>query len=187
MSVKDKYSKSRATKKSSSIGVNISAKQQKKVAKTIKKSPLLTLAIIFLIVGAVGGFFAYKTLSLFAMNTFTINGVASAENDYVIVDLMEIKSSYLQANPTAKMEDVYASITLHDNSVNCKFFGMDKTDTITIKYFYREDISHDAKQVEGIDVKTPGVYYVEYTSSFFAFKNSTLIRTIIVTEVENDG
>lgn len=188
MAVKDSYSRSRATKKKTSINTTVKSNNKvKKATKFIKKSPLLMLAFVFLIIGVASGFFAYKILSPFKMNTFTINGIASAENDYVIIDLLEIKENYLSENPQAKMEEIYNSIILKDNLVTCKFLGMDKTESISIAYFYREDISHDVKEVEGIDVKIPGVYYVEYTSSFFAFKNTTLIRTIIVTEVENDG
>jgi len=145
------------------------------------------LAVIFLIIGAVGGFFAYKNLSSFSMNYYKVNGVASAENDYVIIDMLEIKENYLKINPSAEMEEIYNSINLEDSSVICKFFGIDKSDSVSVKYLYREDISHDTKEVNKVDVRVPGVYYVEYTSSFFAFKNVTLIRTIIVTEVENDG
>jgi len=188
MAVKDSYSRSRATKKKTSINTTVKSNNKaKKATKFIKKSPLLMLAFVFLIIGVASGFFAYKILSPFKMNTFTINGIASAENDYVIIDLLEIKENYLSENPQAKMEDVFASIKLEDNSVTCKFFGIDKSNTVSVNYFCREDISHHITEVEGLDVKTPGVYYVEYTSSFFAFKNTTLIRTIIVTEVENDG
>ena len=189
MAVKNSYSKARATKKTSSINLktNINKKDQNKAIKSIKKSPILILALVFLLLGAVGGFFAYKMLSTFELNTFVVNGVASAENDYIVVDLSEIKEDYFQSNSDKTIEDFYASISLKDNTVSCKFFGIDKSDTIVTKYYYREDISHDAVEVNKIDLETAGVYYIEYTSSFFAFKNSTLIRTIIVTEVENDG
>jgi len=189
MSVKKEYSNARATKKTKTISTTstVSKRTQKKAINTIKKSPILIVASLCLIIGLAGGFFAYKMLSSFSMNEFKINGVASAENDYIIVDLQEIKNNYLQANPTAIMDDVYASISLEDQSVTCKFFGVDLTSSVTTKYYYRVDISHDIEETTKIDVKTAGVYYVEYTSSFFAFKNSKLVRTIIVTGVENDG
>ena len=189
MAVKDSYSRARATKKTSSVKVtnNLSKREQKKVVKSFKNSPILIIAVLFLIVGAIGGFFAFKMLSPFEMNTFTINGVASAENDYVIVDVSSIKEEYLKTNSEATMSEIYASILLKDNLVECKFFGKDISDTVSIKYYYREDISHNTVETTNVDVETAGVYYIEYTSFHFAFKNKTLIRTIIITGVENDG
>lgn len=188
MSVKDSYSRARATKKSSSVkSATISKRSQKKAINTIKKSPTLIIAVLFLIIGIAGGFFAYNALSAYEMNNFLVNGVVGNEVDYVIIDMSVIKEDVLQTNADATMEDVYSSISLEDKSVTCKFFGIDLTETISTKYYYREDISHNTQEVTKIDVTTAGVYYIEYTSSHFAFKNKTLIRTIVVTEVENDG
>ena len=188
MAIKDEYSRARATKKSTTIKTTtISKRNQKKAISTIKKSPILIIAVLFLIIGAAGGFFAYKMLSGFEMNAFLVNNVASAEADYVIVDISEIKEEVLETNADATLEEIYASISLEDKSVNCKFFGIDVGNTVSTKYYYREDISHDTQVIDKIDVTVAGVYYIEYTSSFFAFKNKTLIRTIIITEVENDG
>lgn len=189
MPVKDGYSRARATKKSSSVelNTNISKRNQKKAVNAIKKSPILIVAVLFLIIGIAGGFFAYKMLSSFEMNTYLVNGVASSEKDYVVVDVSAIKESVLSTDAEATMEEIFSSISLEDNSVTCKFFGIDISDSVSTKYYYREDISHDTQEVTKIDVTTAGVYYIEYTSSFFAFKNKTLIRTIVITEVENDG
>lgn len=191
MAVKDSYSKARATKSSKEFsagnGSNLSKRQQNKIKKTILKSPVLVISILFLIVGAVGGFFAFKFLSPFEMKGFKVNGVVSAENDYVIIDMSNLKEQYMLANTDAEMEDFYASISIEDLGFECKFFGVDMSKTVTKKYCYREDISHETQEVSEIDLETPGVYYIEYTSSHFAFKNKTLIRTIIVTGVENDG
>ena len=189
MAVKDNYSRARATKKSSSVQVNtnVSKRSSKKAVNTIKKSPILMLVFICLIIGVAGGFLAFKTFSTFEMNTFIINGVASAEVDYIVIDMTKIKEEFLKIDEDATMDEIYTSISLKDNLTTCKFFGADITDTVKIKYYYREDISQDAQETDKIDVKTPGVYYIEYTSSHFAFKNKTLIRTIIVTGVENNG
>jgi len=188
MAVKDSYSRARATKKTTSINnTTVSKRNQKKVLTTIKKSPILIVAVLFLIIGIAGGFFAYKSLSFFEMNTYLVNGVASEEIDYIIVDVSTIKEEALNTNANVTMDQIYSSINLEDKHVKCKFFGVDVSDSVSTKYYYREDISHDVKEVNSIDVTTAGVYYIEYTSNFFAFKNKTLIRTIIVTEVENDG
>ena len=188
MAIKDSYSRARATKKSTTIKTTtISKRNQKKAISTIKKSPILIVAVLFLAIGIVGGFFAYKMLSSFEMNNFLVNGIASTEADYIIVDVSEIKENVLQTNANATMEEIYSSINLEDKSVTCKFFGIDIKNTVSTKYYYREDISHDTQVIDKIDVTVAGVYYIEYTSSFFAFKNKTLIRTIVITEVENDG
>ena len=188
MAVKDGYSRARATKKTITKSTsNLSNKSTKKAMKAIKKSPILIVAVLFLIVGVAGGFFAFKMLSLFEMNSYFVNGVESAEKDYVIVDVSAIKESFLLNNPDATMDEIYAAINLEDKSVSCKFFGLDIVDTVTTKYYYREDISHNTTEVEKVDIEKPGVYYIEYTSSHFAYKNKILIRTIIITEVENDG
>ena len=189
MAVKDSYSRARATKKSSSVELttNISKRNKKKAINAIKKSPFLIVAVLFLIIGIAGGFFAYKMLSSFEMNSYLVNSVASREKDYIVIDISEIKESVLSTDADATMEEAFALINLEDKSVTCKSFGIDMSNSVSIKYYYREDISHDTQEVTKIDVTVAGVYYIEYTSSFFAFKNKTLIRTIIVTGVENDG
>lgn len=191
MAVKDSYSKARATKSSkefsSNKGSNLSKRQQNKVKKTILKSPVLIVSLLFLIIGVAGGFYAFKFLSPFEMKGYKVNGVACAENDYVVIEMQELKDDYFAKNSQAEMEDFYASISIEDLGFECKFFGVDMSNTVKTKCYYREDISHSAVETDKIDIETPGVYYIEYTSSHFAFKNKTLIRTIIVTGVENDG
>ena len=76
-------------------------------------------------------------------------------------------------------------IVLDDEGVTCKIFGIDLSKSVSVKYFYREDITKDATEVENINLDVAGVYYIEYTSSNFLYKNTTLIRTVIVSEVEN--
>ena len=112
MTTKNSYSRARATKKSSSvnIGSNLNKKQQKKVVSSIKKSPIFGVAVLFLIIGLVSGFFAFKMLSPFSMDEFLINGVKSEQNDYVIVDMSAIKDEYIKNNPQAGIDEVYASI-----------------------------------------------------------------------------
>lgn len=190
MAVDDRWAAARAAKERKRLdtsNINISKRQKNKAIKTVKKSPVLIVIAIALIIGLLGGFFSFMLLSPFEMNDFMVNGVASSEKDYVIVDMLDIKGDYLVENPDASMEEIYSSVKLKDEGFECKFFGIDVSDTVTKKYYYREDISHDQEEVADIDIQTAGVYYIEYTSSHFAFKNKVLIRTIIVTEVENDG
>lgn len=186
----DRWAAARAAKERKRLdtsNINISKRQKNKAIKSVKKSPILIVMIISLIIGIVGGFFAFTYLSPFEMNEYKVNGLASVEKDYVIIDMLDIKEKYLEEHPSASMEEVYSSVNLKDEGFTCKFFGIDVSDGVTTKYYYREDISHDHKEVAGIDLQTAGVYYIEYTSNHFAFKDKVLIRTIIVTEVEQDG
>lgn len=68
----------------------------------------------------------------------------------------------------------------HEPGVKCVSFGRDVTDTVSIKYYYREDLSHDAVIVTGIDTNVPGCYYVVYTSSTLQYKTVQHVRNVIV-------
>ena len=189
MAVKDGYTKARAVKKSTSQtrNININNKEKNQFKKQVKRQPIIVVILIALIVGALGGYFAYAILSPFELSAYTVNGVASDENDYIIIDMSQIKENILNKNPDTTDDEIFVSVVLNDEGVVCKFFGKDVSDTVKVEYFYREDISHDVATTDKIDVSVAGVYYIKYTSSHFAFKNTTLIRTIIVTGVENDG
>ena len=185
------YSNARARKKSSSGSLgyedSISKSDAKKVYKKVKKSPILIIGILFLIIGGVIGYFAFSYLSVFEMNFYTVNGVASQETDYVVIDMSKIRDELLIENPEIRIDQVFQSVELNDKGVTCKLFGFDISKSVSLKYYYREDISHDTESVEEIDLSVAGVYYIEYTSSNFFFKNVKLIRTIVVTGVEDNG
>ncbi len=167
--------------------VNISKTQTKKITKNIKKSPILIIIIFALIIGAVAGYFSFTYLSDFSMLSYSVNGEVSKEVDYVEIDITAYKEQLESQGIQKTMNEIYESYEIVDEGVTCKFFGVDVSNTITTKYYYREDISYEAEEVSKIDIRTAGVYYIEYTSSHFAFKNTKLIRTIVVMEVENDG
>lgn len=195
MAVDSRYDKARAYKSTSSrVEVDTSSfnsRKTKKYTKKVMKSPLLLIIAITAIIGILGGFFLTKALSKFEMNKYYVGGVAASENDYVVIDVSAHKENLEavagESNTELTMEQVYSTLGIEDKGVDIKFFGMDISDTVKTRYYYREDITFDPQEVNGIDVKTPGVYYIEYTSSHFAYKNVTLIRTIIVTGVEVDG
>ena len=189
MPVEDRWAAARAAKERKRLegDINLSKRQKRKAVNTVKKSPVLIIIVIALIIGALAGFFGFTFLSPFDMKDFYVNNIKSSEKDYVVVDMLDLKEDYVLANPDKDMESFYASINLKDDGFVCKFFGFDISNTVKTKYYYREDISNDPVETDKIDVTTAGVYYIEYTSSHFVFKNKTLIRTIIVTEVENDG
>lgn len=190
------YDKARAQKMKSSSGWSystdgVSKKTKNKVKKSLKKSPLLIIIAIAFIFGAVGGFFAFKYTSSFQMNDYFVNGTRSVEVDYVTVEVSEHKDLTLQeceqSGTAFSMDLVYSTLDLVDKGATAKFFGMDVSNTIKIRVLYREDITFDPVVVEKIDVAKPGVYYIEYTSTHFAFKNTSLIRTVVVKGVEVDG
>ena len=189
----DKYSRARATRqdntnKDREYAGYMSKRTTKKVFNKIKKSALLVVVVITLLIGVAGGYLLNKYTSSFDMLGFKINGVESAEIDYVVVDVSQIRENLESTQPDpVTMEDVYDAVNLEDGGVVCKFLGLDISSTIEKSYYYREDISHEAKEVVNIDVETPGVYYIVYNSTHFAFKNTTLIRTVVVTGVEVDG
>lgn len=166
------YSKARAKKKvnkSIEYDEGLSKSEKKKISNKVKKSPILLIALAFLVLGAVGGYFAFEYLSAFEMNAYKVNGVASQETDYVVVERGNFDGE----------------IQIEDGGVTCKIFGIDVSSSVSVKYYYREDITQDAKEIDKVNVEVPGVYYIEYTSSNFLYKSTTLIRTIVVTEVEN--
>lgn len=187
------YDKARAYKSSSVNKSDIDAgsfntRKTKKYAKKIWKSPLLLIIAITTIVGLVGGFFLTKFTSKFEMNKFYVAGVEVGEVDYVEVDVSAHKEALEQtAGGSVTTEQVYATLGLTDKGVTIKFLGMDISNTLQTRYLYREDITHDVQEVDKIDVSVAGVYYIEYTSSHFAYKKVSLVRTIIVTGVEVDG
>ena len=186
-----RYEQARAVKKSnrSEANVNIKSSSVKRGYKKIKKSPLLIVIAVFLCLGIVAGFFVSRETCSFYMNDYKVNGVSSVEADYVYVDMTMHKQQLIASlgAESFTMGQVYSTLDLKDGGVTAKFLGMDISDSVTVKYYYREDISHEMVAVSSIDVQTAGVYYIEYTTSHFAYKNVKLIRTIIITEVEVDG
>lgn len=184
----EKYSNARARKSRKNIEVGeISNRDKKKIQKVIKKSSILVVSLLFLIIGLVGGYFAFSYLSHFEMNSFVVNGKASEEVDYVTIDTSAIKEELEKDGTSVTIEKLFSSIKMEDKGVKCSVFGIDLSNTVSTKYYYREDISFDAMEVDKIDLQTAGVYYVEYTSSHFLYKSKKLIRTIVVTGVEIDG
>lgn len=165
-----------------------SSKSAAKAVKKIKKSPIAVLLIIFLIAGAVVGFVVANQTTYFTFNAYTVDGVASDEADYVVIDLTEKKLEFEETLGRAlTVQEVADSIKIEDGGIEICFLGKFVADTVLSKIYYREDLSHDECEVSEIDLTVAGTYYVEYVSSHFAFKNTKLIRTIFVTGVEENG
>ena len=64
--------------------------------------------------------------------------------------------------------------------VKCVAFGQDATDSVSIKYLYRENIYHDTEEVKMVNPEVVGIYYVVYTSNNFKYRTVQLIRNVIV-------
>ena len=197
MSGWDSYNKSRAVKKqqeTKSIDTDVLSKRQKRKIKTkIKNSTILLIVAITLVIGVATGFLLQKFTSSFVMNNFYVNGVVSEEKDYVFIDLTQVKEKLentkaLSGDDTpVTITEVSSSVKLEDEGASLKFFGINKNKAIKTRILYREDISHDVVEVSKIDLNVAGVYYIEYSTTHFSYKNVKLIRTVVVTGVEIDG
>lgn len=182
------YNKSRATKvaKTSEISAP-DVKVNKRTIKKLKKYPVIIAVIAFLLIGAVAGYILAPKFNRFELGAFTVNGAAQ-ENDYVEIDLTEVKDK-LSASSSSEitMDDIIGAVTLSDGGAKATFLGKSVDNTIIRTFYYREDGSKPYVKVDGLDLSKAGIYYEEFTSSHFAFRSSRLIRTIIVTGVEQDG
>ncbi len=179
----------RATKKSVTAEVQIpSGKKSKKQIKKALRYPAALIVAAFLIVGAVAGYFAATKTTYFTLLPYKVDGVTSQEADYVCVDLSEKRAALEEQGKKADTaKEIADELKIEDDGYEIKFLGSSVADTVSKKLLYREDLSEDAREVDEIDFAKAGTYYIEYTSSHFAFKNLKLIRTIFVTGVEENG
>ncbi len=131
------------------------------ILKTLfKKGGLAVLfAVILLGGGFAAGFFGWQYLT--KNDTFTMQG-----EDFVTISMNE---SY------------------NDLGVTAVVFGQDKTGEVTTKYYYREDISYEAKECEKVDTSVAGYYYAVYTLDGTPYHGVELIRTIEILRVEDNG
>lgn len=117
----------------------------------------LVAAVLLFAVGAAGGFFA--------VDFFTKEDGFSMRGE----DFLEIP-----------MYSLY-----EEQGATSVFFG--REGEVRTVYYYREDISHDAVAVDGVDTAVHGFYYAVYTSDALPYRGVELIRTIEVMRVEDDG
>ena len=182
------YNKSRATKveKSSEISAS-SVKVSKQTIKKLKKYPAVIAVVVFLVIGTIVGYVLAPKFNSFELGTYTVNGIEQ-ENDYVEIDLTEVKDD-LSNSPSevVTIDDIINAVTLNDGGAKATFLGKSVDSTIIKTYYYREDGTKPYEKVDSLDLSKAGIYYEEFTSSHFAFRSSKLIRTIIVTGVEQDG
>lgn len=140
---------------------------EKLAKKSYKKLGLgIALAVIFLIVGVLGGFFAMKYA--FKNDTFYM---LAYENDEVDI--------------TIGADEKYTKY--YELGAKCISFGKNVSSDVVITYYYRADLSEDKVQVEEVDETKPGMYYAVYTTTASRYKTVTLIRNIYVMGVEDNG
>ena len=140
---------------------------EKLAKKSYKKLGLgIALAVIFLIVGVLGGFFAMK----YAFKNDTFYMLAYEDDE---VDI------------TIGADEKYTKY--YELGAKCISFGKNVSSDVEITYYYRADLSEDKVQVEEVDETKPGMYYAVYTTTASRYKTVTLIRNIYVMGVEDNG
>lgn len=134
------------------------ARAEKLARRGLKKLNII-LAVVFLAVGLLVGFFGLKFA--FSKDTFKLNeGVMTNEIMYVGPD--EAYQEYKELG------------------ASCISFGKDYSKDVIIKYYYRADLTEEAVEVLEIDETKPGMYYAVYTTKAPRYKSVTLIRNIAV-------
>lgn len=157
------YSYMKATKKKKysyekDRELEISRSEKKQIKKGLKKVNVL-LAVVFLALGVLAGFFGLKFA--FSKDTFKLNeGVMTDEIMYIGQD--EYYTKYQELG------------------VTCVSFGKDCSKDVKVTYYYRVDLTEEAIEVDKVDETKPGMYYAVYTTTASRYKSVTLIRNIAV-------
>lgn len=161
------YSSMKATraKRNYDAEVSVSRSNKKKIKKQARKMNLL-IVLPLLVIGLLAGFFGMK----FA---FKNDGFELVEGK-TVDEIMYIGG-----------EGDYEKYT--ELGVKCISFGKDYSGEVTVEYFYRADLSQTQTKVDGVDETVPGMYYAVYTTTAPRYKKVTLIRNVVVLEVEDNG
>lgn len=147
------------------IDFNVSKRTKNKIKRSAKKSGVVWIvALLFLIVGVAGGFFAHKFA--FANDTYQMVTYANGEADI-----------YIGA------DEKYQTYT--ELGVKCIAFGKDYSKECTVKYYYRADMTESQVEVDKVDETKAGMYYAVYTTNASKYKTVTLIRNIMVLREED--
>lgn len=151
----------RNSRRTTDIDFSVSKRNSRRIKSAMKKSSVSWLtALLVLVVGFAGGFFAHKLA--FAKDTYAMIG-----SDFVEIGIESETQTYTE------------------QGVTCVAFGKDYSKDCTITYYYQKDASEDRVQVDKVDETKAGYYYAEYKTSTSKYKSVTLIRTIFVAEVED--
>ena len=162
------YSSMKATKvekKKYDTDIEISRSNQRKIKKAFKKSALMWAIVgIVLISSIVGSFFTCKYI--FASDTYEMTAYANGEID-VVVGKDEVYTKY------------------EELGVKCVAFGKDCSNSYTVKYYYRSDLTQKETEVAKVDENVSGIYYAVYEAPSWKYSSVKFIRNIIVTGVED--
>lgn len=139
----------------------------KKITKKVKANWFIVVFV--LIIGCVAGFFA---------NNFVFKN-----------DIYEMVSINGEVDIVLGGMEEDAVTEYIEYGVNCIAFGKDFSKDCTVKYFYRSDLTQDAKEVtiEDITISNPGIFYAVYECPSPKYKTVKLIRNIIVLGGEDNG
>lgn len=161
------YSSMKATKTKRSYDgdVSVSRSSKRKMKKQAKKLNWL-IVLPMILIGLAIGFFGLK----FA---FRNDGFSMVEAK-TVDEIMYIGG-----------DSDYEKYT--ELGVKCVSFGKDYSGEVSVTYYYRNDLSSEAKQVEKVDENVAGMYYAVYKTDAPRYKKVTLIRNIVVLGVEDNG
>ena len=157
----DSMKATKISKKSLNTDFEISRSTRSKAKRSMKKLGFnWLLAIIFLVIGAVGGFFVSKYA--FKSDTYSMIAYANGETD-VYIGIDETLQEYTELG------------------VKCIAFGKDVSKDFTVTYYFRDDLTNKEVEVSEVDETKPGIYYAVYKAPSIKYSSVKLIRNIIVT------
>lgn len=164
------YSKMKATKTSRSspnISASVSKKDINKSKRAVKKLGVSWIVIVIVLaVGLLGGYFGTRLIT--KNDTYEMVTYANGSADVYI----------------GGDEDITKYTEL---GVKCIAFGKDVSKNYKVKYYYRNDLTEEEVEVEGVDTSKEGIYYAVYTSPSKKYSSVKLIRNIIVLKGEDNG
>ena len=166
------YNSMKATKTSKKpySNISISRNTQHSAKKVVKKvNANWFVVVLVLIIGAIGGFFANNII--FKNDVYEMVAV-NGETDIVLGGM---------ENDSIK--------TYTELGVKCIAFGKDLSKDCTVKYYYRNDLTQNEKEVsiDEINSSNVGIFYAVYECPSPKYSSVKLIRNIIVLGGEDNG
>ena len=132
--------------------------------KKVRMGIIITFVLVFLAIGVVGGFLGTRIIT---------------KND--VYEMVCFENG--QADIIIGEDEDYNHYT--ELGVRCVAFGKDVSDKYTVTYYYRNDLSEDAIEVEKVDTTIEGIYYAVYKAPSKKYSTVKLIRNIIVERSES--
>lgn len=161
-------------KKSGSSSNNNPGKNVKKVRMGI----ILTFVLIFLVIGAVGGFFGTRILT--KNDVYEMVCFENGKVDVVI-------GTHEDADYTQYIEKGVKCVSFgKEYSFNDNPSENDPSKECTVTYYYRNDLSNDPVKVDKVDPLVEGMYYAVYTTPSKKYSTVKFIRNITVLRSEDN-